>query len=117
MGKILYILFYVNNNLYVVELMYISRIIEIGQVYPGLGNVSYIPGIIKVINDIWTVSGLRKRFGKEYPKTQGHLLGILLRYKDFKTCIVIDKVKSIIIINTAKITPQFDRNNYSSGTI
>ena len=112
-----YLLFSVSSNLYAVGLPYVFRITAIDQIHPMPKTKEYVLGVIKTAGDVWSVADLRIKFGEKQPEIPRHPMGVLLEYKEKKTCILIDDVRSVFTAAPEEMIPTFGKNNDVSGSM
>lgn len=48
---------------------------------------------------------------------QIHPMGVLLEYRENKTCILIDDVRSVFTVDPEEMIPPLGKNNYVSGSM
>lgn len=112
-----YISFSVSNNLYAVELLFVFKIIEIDQIHPVAEAAEYTLGKIDVGSAVWTVTDLRMKFGEKNPKYSRHPMGLLLKDREKKICLLIDDIWSVFAADSEKMIPPFWKNRYISGSM
>lgn len=112
-----YLLFSVSSNLYAVGLPHVFRITAIDQIYPMPTTKEYVFGGMKAAGAVWSVVDLRIKFGEKEPEIPRHPMGVLLEYKENKTCILIDDVRSVFTANPEEMIPPLGKNSYVSGSM
>lgn len=112
-----YLLFSVSSNLYAVRLSYVFRIAAIEQIHPMPETKEYVLGMIKVASAVWSVTDLRIKFGEKEPEIPRHPMGVLLEYKENKTCILIDDVRSVFTVDSEEMIPPLGNNSYVLGSM
>lgn len=116
-GEDWYLLLSVSNNLYAVGLSYVFRITAIDGIQPVPGTKEYILGTIMTDDGVWPVADLRIKFGEKEPGYPRHPKGVLLEYKEYKTCILVDDIQSVFTANIGEMTPVFGKNSDISGSM
>lgn len=46
-----------------------------------------------------------------------HPKGVLLKYREYKTCLLVDDVQSVFTANLGEMTPAFGKNSDISGSM
>lgn len=112
-----YLLFSVSRSLYAVGLPYVFRITAIDQIRPIPETKEYVLGLIKAAGAVWSVVDLRIKLGEKEPEIPRHPMGVLLEYKENRTCILIDDVRAVFTADTEDMIPPLGKNSYVSGSM
>ncbi len=98
--------FVLNNELYGVDIKYVTEIIGIQQIVPVQELPEYFKGIIKLRGKIIPVMDVRLRFSKELKEYNDRTCVIVIDISDICMGLIVDSVSEVINISTSEsVTP------------
>ena len=110
-GEIL--LFNIENNVYGVEIQYITEIIGIQPItiVPKVPN--YIKGVINIRGKVIPVMSVRKRFGKEEIPYDERTCIIVVEWDGTAVGLIVDRVREVLAVKSRQIsaTPDYKSVN------
>ncbi|HOV40841.1 MAG TPA: chemotaxis protein CheW [Oscillospiraceae bacterium] len=119
-GKVL--LFDIEDNVYGVEIQYITEIIGIQPITIVPKVPDYIKGVINLRGKVIPVMSVRKRFGKEEIPYDERTCIIVIEYDNIAVGLIVDKVNEVLEVDPEQIsaTPDYksvNSNRYISAII
>lgn len=110
-GKIL--LFHIDNNVYGVEIQYITEIIGIQPITIVPKVPDYIKGVINIRGKVIPVMSVRKRFGKPEIPFDERTCIIVVEWDAIAVGLIVDKVDEVLEVDVKQIaaTPDYKSVN------
>lgn len=105
--------FYVEDQIYGIEIKYITDIIEILPITAIPKVPKYIKGVFNLRGKVIPVMSIRERFGKEQIPFDSRTCVVVVELDDVSAGIIIDKVCEVVNISANNITapPSFKSVN------
>lgn len=97
--------FYVEDQIYGIEIKYITDIIEILPITAIPKVPKYIKGVFNLRGKVIPVMSIRERFGKEQIPYDSRTCVVVLEINDVSAGIIIDKVCEVANVKSDDITP------------
>ena len=112
-GEIL--LFNIENNIYGVEIQYITEIIGIQPItiVPKVPN--YIKGVINIRGKVIPVMSVRKRFGKEEIPYDERTCIIVVEWEDIAVGLIVDRVREVLPVKPSEVSTTPDYKSVNSN--
>ncbi len=114
-----YLTFALNNELYGIEIKYVTEIIGIQQIVQVPELPEYFKGIINLRGKIIPVMDVRLRFSKEFKEYNDRTCVIVIDIRDISMGLIVDSVSEVLTISESEIVPppQVSRsgNRYING--
>lgn len=114
-----YLTFALNNELYGIEIKYVTEIIGIQQIVQVPELPEYFKGIINLRGKIIPVMDVRLRFSKEFKEYNDRTCVIVIDIRDISMGLIVDSVSEVLTISASEIVPppQVSRsgNRYING--
>lgn len=96
--------FYIESQVYGIEIPYITDIIEIQPITFVPKLPAYIEGVINLRGKVIPVINVRERFGKERIEYDERTCIIVVEYDDISVGLIIDRVCEVLNVTTEEIT-------------
>lgn len=100
-----YLTFALNNELYGIEIKYVTEIIGIQQIVQVPELPVYFKGIINLRGKIIPVMDVRLRFNKEYKDYNDRTCVIVIDIRDISMGLIVDSVSEVLTIPASDIVP------------
>lgn len=112
-GEIL--LFNIENNVYGVEIQYITEIIGIQPItiVPKVPN--YIKGVINIRGKVIPVMSVRNRFGKEEIPYDERTCIIVVEWDGIAVGLIVDRVREVLAVKPSQISATPDYKSVNSN--
>ncbi len=107
--------FYIEDQIYGIEIPYITDIIEIQPITFVPKVPSYIEGIINLRGKVIPVINVRDRFGKPKIDYDERTCIIVVENEDSAVGLIIDRVCEVINVTPEQITPPPDYKSVNSN--
>lgn len=110
-GKVL--LFHIDNNVYGVEIQYITEIIGIQPITIVPRVPDYIKGVINIRGKVIPVMSVRKRFGKPEIDFDERTCIVVVEWDTIAVGLIVDKVDEVLEVDVKQIaaTPDYKSVN------
>ena len=102
LGKVM--TFYIGDQIYGIEIQYVTEIIEMQHITKVPHVPPYIKGIINVRSKVVPIVDIRTRFGKEEIPYTNRTCTIILSYNDISVGIIVDSVADVEDIHSHDIS-------------
>lgn len=112
-----YLLFSIENEMYGMEIRYITEIIGIQPITGVYGMPAYVKGVMNLRGKIIPVIDARLRFKKAVREYDDRTCIIVTDTNDISIGLVVDTVSEVISIQNEDIAPLPDINNDGRGYI
>ena len=96
--------FYIGDQIYGIEIQYVTEIIEMQHITKVPHVPPYIKGIINVRSKVVPIVDIRTRFGKEEIPYTNRTSTIILSYNDISVGIIVDSVADVEDIHSHDIS-------------
>lgn len=100
-----YLIFFIGNEEYGIEIKYVTEIIGIQSITPIPELPQYVKGVINLRGKIIPVMDVRLRFRKEERKYDERTCIIVIEIRDISIGLVIDRVSEVVDIADNEIAP------------
>jgi len=100
-----YLIFFIGNEEYGIEIRYVTEIIGIQSITPIPELPQYVKGVINLRGKIIPVMDVRLRFRKAEREYDERTCIIVIEIKDISIGLVIDRVSEVVDIADSEITP------------
>ena len=112
-----YLIFSMENEMYGIEIRYITEIIGIQPITVVPGMPQYVKGITNLRGKIIPVMDARLRFKKAVREYDDRTCIIVLDANEISTGLIVDSVSEVIVIDDEDIAPPPDINKGGLGYI
>ncbi len=96
--------FMVEDQIYGIEIKYVTDIIEVQPITYIPKVPEYIKGVINLRGKVIPVMNIRSRFGKEEIPYDSRTCIIVMEYDDVSAGVIIDRVSEVIRVSSKDIT-------------
>lgn len=107
--------FFVEEQIYGIEISYVTDIIEIQPITFVPKIPSYIEGVINLRGKVIPVMSVRHRFGKEKIPYDERTCIIVIEHDDTSVGVIVDRVCEVAEITPDQITPPPDYKSVNSN--
>ncbi len=107
--------FYVEDQVYGIEILYVTDIIEIQPITFVPRIPSYIEGVINLRGKVIPVMNVRLRFGKEKIPYDERTCIIVIEHEDTSVGVIVDRVCEVMDVMPDQVTPPPDYKSVNSN--
>ena len=100
-----YLTFYIDGDVYGVEIAYVKEIMKVGAIAPVPDMPHFVEGIFSLRGELVGVLDVRKRFNKPPKEHDEETCIIVIVYDDFTLGLIVDAVEETATIPENKISP------------
>lgn len=112
-----FLTFVLGNEVYGIEIMYVTEIIGIQMITEIPELPDYIKGIINLRGKIIPVMDVRLRFKKEFREYNDRTCIIVVDMKEISVGLIVDSVSEVLSIHEEDIIPPPELNKYGNRYI
>jgi len=107
--------FFIEDQIYGIEIPYVTDIIEIQPITIVPKVPEYIKGVINLRGKVIPVMNIRSRFGKELIPYDERTCIIVIEWEDASVGIIIDRVCEVVNVLAEDVTPPPDYKSVNSN--
>lgn len=107
--------FYIEEQVYGMEIQYITDIIEMQLITVVPKVPKYIKGVINLRGKVIPVMDVRERFEKEVIPYDERTCIIVVEWEDIAVGLIIDRVREVMGVHASDITPPPDYKSVNSN--